>query len=61
MNPSKHALTVALNYRGKLLHFICGLAALKAHRDGISFYAGGEDIWLAEPVPTKYISVSPSH
>lgn len=30
--------------------------ARKAHREGIRFYPGNEDIWLADHVPPEYIS-----
>ncbi|MCP2048977.1 UNVERIFIED_ORG: RNA:NAD 2'-phosphotransferase (TPT1/KptA family) [Paenarthrobacter nicotinovorans] len=28
-----------------------------AHGDHVSFYQGGEKVWLADSVPAKYISV----
>ena len=28
-----------------------------AHRDGIHFYLGNEDIWLADYIPPKYITI----
>ncbi len=36
---------------------ILKIAAKKAYLDGIIFYYGGDDIYLAEYVPTNYISI----
>jgi putative RNA 2'-phosphotransferase len=30
--------------------------AARAHRDGVKFYGGNEDVWLADHVPPEYIS-----
>ena len=34
---------------------ILRIDALEAHRQGIKFYLGNEDIWLADPVPAAFI------
>ncbi len=34
---------------------ILEVSALEAHRAGIAFYRGNEDIWLAENIPPTYI------
>ena len=34
---------------------ILKIAASEAYRQGIKFYLGNEMIWLAEPIPTKFI------
>ena len=34
---------------------ILRVVASEAYRQGIKFYLGNEMIWLAEPIPTKYI------
>ena len=34
---------------------ILRVAALEAHQQGIHFYPGNEDIWLADPVPPAFI------
>lgn len=31
------------------------IMAKKAYQDGIKFYLGNEDIWLADPIPAKYV------
>jgi putative RNA 2'-phosphotransferase len=31
------------------------IQAAAAHQDGIAFYRGNEDVWLAEDIPPKYI------
>jgi len=36
---------------------ILHISAMEAHRQGIKFYLGNEDIWLAEPIPQAYISL----
>ncbi|NDJ78024.1 MAG: RNA 2'-phosphotransferase [Chloroflexi bacterium] len=36
---------------------ILGVLALDAHRAGVSFYHGHEDIWLADGVPAQFIRV----
>lgn len=35
---------------------ILRIAALDAHRQGTKFYAGNQDIWLADPIPPAFIS-----
>lgn len=35
---------------------ILHIAALEAHEQGIKFYPGNQDIWLAEPIPPTFIS-----
>lgn len=35
---------------------ILRIAALQAHEQGIHFYAGNEDIWLADPIPATFIT-----
>jgi putative RNA 2'-phosphotransferase len=35
---------------------ILRIHALEAHRQGIAFYAGNEDIWLADHVPPAFIA-----
>jgi putative RNA 2'-phosphotransferase len=35
---------------------ILRIAALEAHQQGIKFYLGNEDIWLADPIPPAFIS-----
>jgi putative RNA 2'-phosphotransferase len=35
---------------------ILHVAALKAHQNGINFYLGNEDIWMADPIPATFIS-----
>ena len=35
---------------------ILRIAALQAHEQGVRFYAGNEDIWLADPIPPVYIT-----
>lgn len=34
---------------------ILHIAALEAHQQGIKFYLGNEDIWLADPIPPTFI------
>jgi putative RNA 2'-phosphotransferase len=34
---------------------ILRIAALEAHQQGIRFYLGNEDIWLADPIPPEFI------
>lgn len=34
---------------------ILRVAALEAHQQGVHFYAGNEDIWLADPIPPAFI------
>jgi len=34
---------------------ILRIAALEAHKQGIRFYLGNEDIWLADPIPPAFI------
>lgn len=34
---------------------ILHIAALQAHEQGIHFYLGNEDIWLADPIPPTFI------
>ena len=34
---------------------ILRIAALEAHRQGVRFYPGNEDIWLADPIPPEFI------
>lgn len=34
---------------------ILRIAALEAHQQGIHFYLGNEDIWLADPIPPMFI------
>lgn len=34
---------------------ILRIAAQQAYRQGIRFYAGNEDIWLADPIPSTFI------
>lgn len=36
---------------------ILRIAALEAHEQGIKFYSGNEDIWLADPIPATFISI----
>jgi putative RNA 2'-phosphotransferase len=36
---------------------ILRIAALEAHQQGIKFYLGNEDIWLADPIPPAFIRV----
>lgn len=36
---------------------ILRIAALQAHEQGISFYLGNEDIWLADPIPPTFITL----
>ncbi len=31
------------------------IEAMRAHGDGIAFYIGNEQVWLADSVPVKYI------
>jgi putative RNA 2'-phosphotransferase len=35
---------------------ILHIAALQAHEQGINFYLGNEDIWLADPIPPTFIT-----
>jgi len=35
---------------------ILRIAALEAHRQGVHFYPGNEDVWLAEPIPPAFIT-----
>jgi putative RNA 2'-phosphotransferase len=50
----KTARLVALRRTGQpvILH----IAALQAHEQGIHFYLGNEDIWLADPIPPTFIT-----
>ena len=34
---------------------LLAVRALRAHKAGISFYLGNDDVWLAEPIPPEYI------
>lgn len=52
----KTARIVGLRRTGKPV--ILRIAALDAHRQGIKFYSGNEDIWLADPIPATFISLS---
>lgn len=36
---------------------ILHIAALEAHQQGIRFYPGNEDIWLADPIPPTFIKL----
>lgn len=36
---------------------ILSVAARQAHEQGIAFYLGNEDIWLADPIPPTFISL----
>ncbi len=35
---------------------ILRVSALEAHQEGIKFYLGNDSIWLAEPVPPRFIT-----
>jgi putative RNA 2'-phosphotransferase len=50
----KTARAVGLRRTGRPI--ILRIAALEAHRQGIKFYLGNEDIWMADPVPPAFIS-----
>lgn len=49
----KTARVVALRRTGQPV--ILRVAALRAHEQGINFYQGNEDIWLADPIPPEFI------
>lgn len=49
------ARTVGLRRSGKPV--ILRIAALEAHRQGVRFYLGNEDIWMADPIPPTFISL----
>jgi putative RNA 2'-phosphotransferase len=51
----KTARSVALRHTGQpvILH----IDARKAYEQGIHFYSGNEDIWLADPIPPEFISL----
>jgi putative RNA 2'-phosphotransferase len=40
---------------------ILQINALKAHAQGIKFYVGNQDIWLADPIPATFISITPGY
>jgi putative RNA 2'-phosphotransferase len=42
---------------GKLV--LLYVAALQAHQNGIAFYYGNDDVWLADHVPPDYITTRP--
>lgn len=49
------ARTVGLRRTGNPV--ILRIAALDAYQQGINFYLGNEDIWLADPIPPAFISM----
>ncbi len=49
----KTARLVGLRRTGKPV--ILRITALEAHQQGIKFYLGNEDIWLADPIPPAFI------
>jgi len=51
-----HVVALRRTSKPVILH----IDALKAHEQGINFYAGNEDIWLADPIPATFISITPN-
>ena len=51
---AKTARIVGLRRTGKPV--ILRISALEAHQQGIKFYLGNEDIWMADEIPPTFIS-----
>lgn len=39
---------------------VLAVRAAEAHADGVGFYEGGESVWLADPVPARYVERAPN-
>lgn len=55
---SKSSTAIAVGKRRDSKPVVLTINAYQAHEEGVLFYLANEDIWLADKVPAKYISIA---